>query len=273
MVIKIGLVGLPPFLSAGLRFVLAAAVLFAVVGLKKRKLALDRDGKIAVWSCGLLSFTYGYAATYWAEQYIASGLTAILWCTLPLEVALLSRFWTRSETLGPRKILGILLGIGGTAALFWTDNAFASSQAVGMVVALSAVLSAAVNAVSVKKYGRGVDVFVMNAYGMAIGAACLLLLSLCVESYGAVVWSRSNVSAIVYLALAGTVVTFTSYYHLLKLLDATKVSTVSLIYPIIALLIGRAYGGEKIGAGSLAAIAAVLAGVGFALFARPKRQV
>lgn len=265
LVIKIGLRGVPPFLSAGLRFALAASVLSALALLQKRRWTLDPGARTAVWSCGLLNFFYGYAATYWAEQYIPSGLTAILWCTFPLAVALLSRYWTRSEVLTARKVCGIGLGIMGTTALFWTGAAPSRVECVGMAVALSAVLAASINIVCVKKYGRHVDVIVMNAYGMAIGAACLLVLSSLSESYAALAWSVPNVAAIFYLALAGTVVTFLSYYHLLKLIDATSLSTVMLIFPVIALLIGWGLGGETVTTGSLVAISAVLLGVAIAL--------
>ena len=76
LVIKIGLVGVPPFLGAGLRFALASAVLLALVLLRGGAPPLGRDDRIAVLSCGLASFTLSYACVYWAEQHISSGLTA-----------------------------------------------------------------------------------------------------------------------------------------------------------------------------------------------------
>src|SRR5579884_1679158 len=88
LVIKIGLEGVPPFLGAGLRFTLAAAVLLALGAARGPQPPLDRDDRISVWSSGLLSFTLSYACVYWAEVYISSGLTAILYCTMPLIVAL-----------------------------------------------------------------------------------------------------------------------------------------------------------------------------------------
>src|SRR5271155_4048469 len=83
LVIKIGLEGVPPFLAAGLRFLLASTVLFGLVAARGGKIRLTKDDKISVLSCGILSFTLSYALVYWAEQYISSGLTAILWGTMP----------------------------------------------------------------------------------------------------------------------------------------------------------------------------------------------
>ena len=65
-------------------------------------------------SLGLLVFWLDYAAVYWAETRISSGLTAILFSTTPLTTSLLSAYWTRSETLSGRKIAGILVGVVGT---------------------------------------------------------------------------------------------------------------------------------------------------------------
>ncbi len=177
LVIKIGLIGVPPFLGAGLRFTLASTVLFALIALRGTKIRLEREDKICILSCGLLSFALSYACVYWAEQYISSGLAAILYCMMPLATALLSRFWTRSETLSGRKIGGILVAMAGTAVLFWPGQGVSRAELWGTAVALLSVVCAAVNLVMVKRHGRHTDIYIMNAFGMAIGAALLLTLS------------------------------------------------------------------------------------------------
>jgi drug/metabolite transporter (DMT)-like permease len=271
LVIKIGLVGVPPFLGAGLRFALASAVLFALVFARGTSLALDRNGRVAVLSCGLLSFTLSYACVYWAEQYISSGLAAILYCTMPLVTALLSRFWTRSESLSARKIGGIAVAMAGTAALFWPSESVARPQIVGMAVALVSVVASAANLVGVKKYGRDLDVFVMNALSMAMGAALLLCLSALTESHSAVAWSRSNLLAIVYLSLAGSVTAFLSYYSLVKVMDATRLSLITLIFPLVAVFLGWWFLHEAPPPSAWGGMAAVLLGVAVAIVPVPSR--
>jgi drug/metabolite transporter (DMT)-like permease len=271
LVIKIGLVGVPPFLGAGLRFALASVVLFALIAIRRTKISLDRNAQIAVLSCGLLSFTVSYACVYWSEQYISSGLAAILYCMMPLVTALLSRFWTRSESLSARKIGGILVAMAGTAVLFWPSETVARAQVLGMAVALVSVIAAAVNLVSVKKYGRDVDVFVMNALGMTMGAVLLLAMSAALESHAAVTWTRANVLAIVYLALAGSVTAFLSYYSLVKVMDATRLSLITLIFPLVAVLLGWAILHETLPVGTWGGMAAVLVGVAIAIIPAPRR--
>ncbi len=272
LVIKLGMDGVPPFLAAGLRFCLASAVLFALVWLRRTRLSLSRDDKIAVASCGLLSFMISYACVYWSEQYISSGLAAVLYCTMPLGVALLSRFWTKSETLSPRKVAGIATAMAGTLVLFWPGAGVSRAQALGMAVALFSVGAAAVNLVIVKRHSKHSDIFLLNACGMGIGATGLLTLSALSESWSTLSWNRTNVLAIVYLALIGSVAAFLSYYRLIKELDATTLSLVTLIFPVVAVVLGWLVRHETMSAGTFLGMLVVFAGVAVSLLPAKGRR-
>jgi len=202
LVIKIGLDGMPPFLGAGLRFLLATMLVGLVLGARRKRLRLTRDDKVCVLSLGLLVFWIDYAAVYWAELRISSGLTAIIFSTMPLMASLLSAYWTRSETLTGRKVAGIVVGILGTALLFWPHERLGYKQTLGMLAALGGCLSATINLVTMKKYGRNSDPFVLNFFGMGLGAACLLIMSAALEDWHRIMWTRSNVLAILYLSLS-----------------------------------------------------------------------
>ena len=234
LAIKVGLDGVPPFLAAGLRFLLATALVGLVLAGRRKRFHLTRDDKVCVLSLGLLVFWLDYAAVYWAEIRISSGLTAILFSTMPLMTSLLSTYWTGSETLGERKVAGILVGVVGTALLFWPHERLGGQQVLGMLAALIGSLCAAINLVTMKKHGRNSDPFVLNFLGMGLGTACLLVMSLVTESWATVSWSRDNVLAIVYLAVFGSVIAFSTYYYLIKRMDATVVSLNTLIIPIVA---------------------------------------
>jgi len=268
--IKIGLVGVPPFLGAGLRFLLSALIVGAVLAGRRKPIQLNRDDRICILSSGLLVFWLDYAAVYWAETRISSGLAAILFSTMPLMTSLLSAYWMRSETLSGRKIAGILVGIVGTGLLFWPAEQIGTDVALGMLAALAASLFAAINLVTMKRYGRHGDTWVLNFFGMGIGAVCLLVMSSVTESWTAVAWSRNNVLAIVYLAVFGSVIAFWAYYILIKQMDATIVSLSTLVIPIVALALGRVFLNETGTPLAVAGIATILAGVGVAIL--PVRQ-
>ena len=268
LAIKVGLAGMPPFLGAGLRFLLSAAVMGLVVAARRRRWKLTRDDKVCVLSLGLLVFWLDYACVYWAELHISSGLTAVLFSTMPLMTALLSAFWTRSETLSAGKVAGILVGVVGTALLFWPHERLGLMQALGILSALVGSLSAAVNLVITKKHGRHSDPFVVNFLGMVLGTGCLLLMSAALERWATVAWTRSNLLAMLYLSLFGSVIAFLAYYDLIKRLDATVVSLSTLVIPIVALALGRAFLHETVGSASVPGILMILAGVGIAILAR-----
>lgn len=265
LAIKVGLVGVPPFLAAGLRFLLAAAIVGPVLALRRRPIELTRDDKICVLSLGLLVFWLDYALVYWAEVHISSGLTAVLFSTMPLMTALLSAFWTRNETLSARKVAGILLGVVGTTLLFWPHERVGLMHALGMLSTLTGTLCAAINLVAMKKHGRRSDPFVLNFLGMTLGAVCLLLMSAALERWSTVVWTRSNVLAIVYLSLFGSLIAFSAYYYLIKRIDATIVSLSTLIIPIVALGLGHVFLQETVTRDAVPGVLTTLAGVAIAM--------
>ena len=265
LAIKVGLVGVPPFLGAGLRFLLSAAVVGLLLAARRKPMGLTRDDKLCVLSLGVLVFWLDYGLVYWAEVHISSGLTAVLFSTMPLMTALLSTFWMRSETLNVRKVVGILVGVAGTALLFWPYERLDTMQALGMLSALTGCLCAAINLVVVKRHGGNSDALVLNAFGMAVGAACLLLMSAVLEPWTTVVWTRSNMLAILYLSLFGSVIAFSAFYYLIKRMDATVVSFNTLIIPIVALALGRAFLHETVAPSGVLGIVTILAGVGIAI--------
>ena len=172
--------------------------------------------------------------------------------------------WTRTEVLSGRKIAGILVGVVGTALLFWPQEQLGTMQALGMLSSLAGAVCAAINLVMLKKYGRHSDPFVLNFFGMGLGAICLLVMSALLERDVPVVWTRANVIALLYLAVFGSVVAFSAYYYLVKRMDATIVSLSTLVIPIVALALGRMFLDEMVTPTAVAGIVTILAGVGVA---------
>ncbi|MBI4057363.1 MAG: EamA family transporter [Elusimicrobia bacterium] len=272
-VIRIGLVGVPPFLAAGLRFLLSATILFAIVYFKRISLRFSKEDKVAIFSAGILGFTGGYAFVYWAEQYISGGLTAILFSSMPLIVACLSHFWVKTERLTTRKVLGILIGMAGTAILFWTDEQLSAQKIAAMGSVLLASFCAATNLVTMKKYSHKTNIYILNACAMSIAAACLLSLSFFTESYREVTWSLSNLTAMIYLAVFGTVIAFICYYTLLHKMPATRLSTLTLSFPIIAVWIGWLFLNESVSGKTLLGIVTVLAGVSLVILSPSFKKI
>jgi drug/metabolite transporter (DMT)-like permease len=265
LAIKVGLVGVPPFLAAGLRFMLSTLLVGCALVARRARIHLTRDDKVCIVVLGLLMFWLDYAAVYWAETRISSGLTAVLFSTMPLMTSLLSAYGTRSETLSNGRIAGILVGALGTALLFWPHERLGLQQALGMLATLAASLCGAITLVTMKKYGRHSDPFVLNFFGMGLGATCLLAMSATLESWSGVTWSRSSVLALAYLSVFGSVIAFSAYYYLIKKMDATLVSLSALIFPIVALALGHGFLHETVTPWGVVGIMTILAGVAVAI--------
>jgi drug/metabolite transporter (DMT)-like permease len=262
MAIKVGLDGVPPFLGAALRFIISAVIVGGVLAARGRRVTLTRDDRICIVSLGVLVFWLNYAAVYWAEIRISSGLTAVLFSTMPLMTALLSRFWTHSETLSAQKVAGILIGVAGTGLLFWPEDRLGNEQVLAMSVTLAGCFCSTISLVLMKRHGRHSDPFVLNFFGMSIGAVLLIATSLMFERWSEVVWTVPNITALIYLAVVGSVIAFTLYYRLVKMMDATVVSLSTLIIPIVALVLGRLFLDEVITVTAVAGVVTILAGVG-----------
>src|SRR5437660_12350875 len=107
--IKLGLADLPPFTFAGIRFVIASAILFAII--KARRLSLPRRKAdwILLGFTGVLSFSLNYGLLFWGEQYISSGLAALLQATIPAFGLVIAHFYLAGEQMTPAKILGVAM--------------------------------------------------------------------------------------------------------------------------------------------------------------------
>lgn len=273
LAIKIGLDGVPPFLGAGLRFLIATIIVAVVVAARGMPRRLTHADRICILSTGLLVFWIDYAAVYWAEGYISSGLTAVLFSTMPLMTALMSAYWTKTERLHPRKLIGIVIGVAGTVLLFWPAERVGVMQVLGMLSALLGSLCAAINLVTVKRHGGNTDSWVLNLFGMALGTACLLATSAATESWRTAIWTPANVGALAYLAVFGSVVAFSIYYFLLKKMDATVLSLTTLVIPVVALALGRVVLHEAVTGTAIVGILTILAGVGFAIVPARRARV
>jgi len=268
LAIKFGLEGVPPFLGAGLRFTLAGAIMWVLVLFSGLSPRLTPRGRRAAVSAGVLGFAVCYALVYWAETRVSSGLVAVLCAVAPLVTALLTAFVARTETLSRGKAAGIAIGIAGVVLLFRPQEGVASADTMGLLAAFVSSVGAAGNLVAQSLWSKQDDARVLNAWSMSLGAGLLLGLSFCVERGSVVAWTPANVGAIFYLAILGTVVAFLSYYKLIRALPATQVSMITLIFPVVAVLLGRLVLGERLAGNAVLGIALIMGGVGMTLLRR-----
>lgn len=261
--IRVGLQGVPPFTGVALRFAIAGTLLLALapaLGVRLGRLPHEK----ALWVAnGILSFCLSYSVVYWSEQYLPSGLAAVLFATCPLFVAVLAHFLLRRERLAPLAVAGLVLGFAGVAVIFSDDLALLGGESVrhAALVMLVSPLVSAVATVVIKRWGSDVHPLSLSAVPMLIASLMIGALALLVERHRPVVFDARSVGALLYLAVLGSAVTFTVYYWLLARVAATRVALVSYLIPIVAVAVGAVLFDEPLRPRLLAGSALILAGV------------
>jgi drug/metabolite transporter (DMT)-like permease len=274
LVIRQGLDDLPPLLAAGARFVLAGLVMAALVPWLRAREGGERPPFGIVLVQALCQFTGNFALVYWCETVIPSGLVSVLWATFPLMMALTGHFVTRAERLHGVQWLGLVVAFLGVASLFGTDVAQGGKRAVTMgLLLLLAPASVTVSTTLIKRRAGGASSLLLNRDSMLIGGVLLLLLSALFERGAPVRLTVPALLSVVYLALLGSVVTFGAYLWLLRSVPAYRLSLVSYVTPVLALLLGRSVRNEPFGGATLLGTALVLVGVAFTLRRKPREPV
>ena len=265
LVIKVGYGGLGPFNVAAIRFFVAGAVFAPLVPLLGARWPRGRAEWTLVLLVGVVLFAADYGLIYWAEQSLDSGLTAILFATLPLITVALAHVYLPGDRITPRKLAGTTLAFLGVVALFGDHVRIDPGKAGPMLAVVAAALCAAVAGVASKRHGGALHPAALNAPAMIVGAVVLLVTSLAVGDGFAVPRDLATWAAIAYLAVAGSVITFLIYFTLLKTWSVTSLSFISVFTPAVALLLGVTLLGERLTALTIAGAVLILVGVTIAL--------
>ena len=264
IVIKVGYGGLGPFNVAGLRFVIAGAVMAAVAQATRVRWPRGREEWTAVVIVGLMMFAGDYGLIYWAEQYIESGLTAVLFATLPLMTLFIARAYLPGERITAGKLASSVLALAGTVALFADRLQLDATATRPMLAVLGAVLCAAVASVVSKRDAHHIPSASLNATSMLIGAAVLLAVAVAHGEGVRVPSDAGTWAAVIYLALAGSVLAFLAYFSLLKTWSVMSLSFISVFTPVIALLLGFVFLDEPLTAWKVGGAALILVAVALA---------
>ena len=269
LVIKVGYGGLGPFNVAALRFAIASIILSAIVPMVGARWPRGRSEWILILVVGLLLFAGDYGLIYWGEQYIDSGLTAILFGTFPLITMIAAHIYVPGEHLTPRKLAGGVVAFFGVIALFGDRLHVNASEVWPMAAIIGGATCAAAANVATKRHGRNIHPAALNASSMGIGAVLLLAMAVATGEGVKLPHDATSWMAVGYLSLVGSIVAFLIYFSLLKTWDSTTVSFFGVFTPAIALFLGAAVLGERLSPWSLAGSLLILAGVALTLV-RPK---
>ena len=259
--IRIAVATVPPFLAAGLRFVMAGAFLFAYVLVRRMPLPTAVEWRNLAISA-LLLFVPAYGGLFWAEKTVPSGIASALVATIPVWMALMEVFVLRQTKLRWQLVVSPACGVCGVALLTLKGISGGSHSLLPYLVMMMSQISWSIGTLMTKNMQLPAAKVVGSAAQMGLGGLMLLLLSV-----GAGEWhplphiSLEAWWAILYLTIAGSVVAFTAYVWLLGHFPATTVGSYAYVNPVVALALGYWFGNESIDWRVFAGTFLVLAGV------------
>jgi drug/metabolite transporter (DMT)-like permease len=178
--------------------------------------------------------------TYWGAQYIPSGLVSVLFGLSPLITGILALIWLDETALTPAKVVGMLLGFSGLAVIFGDGHELGGPLALtGLAALLLAVLVYSATLVWIKRIGDDSPPLATTAGTLAVSLPLFGL----VWWFGGGQWPETLPpragAAIVYLGVFGSVLGFALYYYVIKHMDTGKVSLITLVTPVLALMLGH----------------------------------
>ena len=272
--IKVGLEDLPPLTFAGIRFVIACGILLVIIRIRGLPLPRSKSDLKLLAFTGILSFSLNYGLIFWGEQYISSGLAAVLQATIPAFGLVIAHFYLPGERLTWTKLFGVALGVIGVGIVFSNQLSIAGSKAFAGSVAV--VISSAVVAYSnvlVKARGQKLNPAILAAVQMFFGVIPLLMVGIPFEGNPLKFhWTPMAVLALFYLAIVGSVIAFLLYYWPVHNMDVTKSMLIALVTPVVAVILGMIVLQEELSWRTMLGGVLIMLGIGFIVTQRRRKE-
>ena len=261
--IKIGLDDIPPIAFAAARFLVSVSLLAILIRLQGIAMPKSRAEWKLIAITGVLQFSVNYSMVFWSEQYITSGLAAVLQATITVFGLILAWLMLPAERITPQKIIAVIVGVIGVAIIFLdqlkVDNWMAFAGCAAIVIGAYAAAQASI---LVKAKATDIHPASLVFSQMICGLPAIIIYSLVAEgSPLSFNWSWKAIACVLYLAVFGTVAAFWLYYWLLARIESTKAMLISLPPPFLAVFMGGRVLGEHLppqtGIGGLLIIASI----------------
>jgi len=262
---KIAVQELPPFMLASVRFTVAGTLIFIICKFLGISLAITKKQLRNCVIAGFLFLSVGNGFVVWALRYVDSGFAALEIAAQPLIVLLLMRI-LQGNKIHAMSLMGVVIGIIGIFLLVGQNQIISQENSVqGIIMIFMCMLSWAYASLFVAKADLPTNYFVNTGFQMFAGGIILMLGSLLVGEVwtSPLEWSSPVQYSLLLLILFGSIVAFTAFNYLLKVISPEKVATSTYVNPIIALILGWFFLDEQITVQSIIAAVVLLTGVYF----------
>jgi drug/metabolite transporter (DMT)-like permease len=250
---------------AGIRFISAGVLIFLIARIMGIALTITSRQLLNTAIAGFLFLTCGTGVVVWALKYVDSGFAALEISAQPLVILLLMRF-VQGKKIKTMSVIGVILGFVGIYLLVSQKQIISQENSVlGMIMIFACMISWGYGSLFVGNADLPGNYFVNTGYQMVTGGLMLMVASLAFgENWTTpATWSSPVLYSMLLLILFGSIVAFTSFNYLLKVVSPEKVATSTYVNPIIALILGWYFLNEQITTQSVIAAVVLLTGVYF----------
>jgi drug/metabolite transporter (DMT)-like permease len=260
--IKIVVGEVPPTTLVAVRLVVAAAIMWGIALASRQPIPRGRSLWGAYTVMGFLSGTLPYVLISWGEQYISSGLAALLQATMPLFTVIMAHFLVSDERMTLWSALGVAIGFGGVVLLMLPDlRQGLQASLLGQLAIVGSSVSYARATIFARRRLRDQPPLMSTLGQLTMGAVLTLPLSLIIDRPFNLSPSPTALGAWLGLAILGTVIAYVIYYALIERTSATYTSMVTYIIPVNGLILGALILDERLTVTVLGSAALILLGV------------
>ena len=238
----------PPEVGVALRFAIAGATVLAACLLRGERLRIPAAGHLRLALQGCFMFGFSYLYVYHAERHVVSGLVAVAYSASPLVVGL-GAHWLFGQKVNARFLLGGVIGLAGIALIFrpeFTAAAGGENTALGAVFVVAAVLLSSVGSLAASRNRlHGLPFWPALGFSMLYGAATCSLVALVLGRELTVPADLAWWTSLLYLALAGSVLTFACFLTLQERIGPGRTASIGVMTPLIALAVSMLFEGYR----------------------------
>ena len=232
------LFGVTARMSIGLLFSSVLIMLFS-----KRRLPWDKNA-VKIYLVAGIAVYGAMLSVYWGSQYISSGFISVIFGLNPIVTGIMAALWLNERSLTPAKALGVIFGVAGLVVIFSQGLKFGNHAVIGIAAVCLSVLLHSLSSVWFKKLEVNLTALEITHGGLMVSVPLYLLTWFIFQGSVPESFSPRGLGSIVYLGLFGSVLGFVLFFYILKYVEVSRVSLITLITPVMALFLGNVLNDE-----------------------------
>ena len=261
LAIRIGVQSMPPFLFAGIRFIIAGSIILLYSYIKKLEFpkGIKEYWKISV--VGLFLLAIGNSLVVIAEMRVNSSTAALLLALIPIFIAIIEQFIPEGSRISLSGWIGMFIGFAGVGILSFSGGSGFDTDVFGIILLLLACLAWAVGSIYSKRTVFTGSIVTQIGVQMLAGGLAQTIMGLIIGEASKFKYNPSGIGAMLYLIFVGSLVGYTSYIYLISVWPISKAGTYAYVNPVVAMFLGWLILQEPVTGKMIISAILILAGV------------